>query len=67
MEIRALGREVVVILNGKKIVDADLDRALRDPAVAKEHTGLARTTGRIGLQSHSDRVEFRNIRVKEVK
>jgi hypothetical protein len=67
MEIRAAGREIVVILNGKKIVDADLDRPLRDPAIAKEHTGLARTTGRIGLQSHSERVEFRNIRVKELK
>lgn len=67
LEIRAVGREVVVVLNGKKIVDADLDRPLRDPAVAKEHTGLARTTGRIGLQSHSERVEFKNIRVKELK
>ncbi len=67
LEIHAAGREIVVVLNGKKIVDADLDRALRDPAVAKEHTGLARTTGRIGLQSHSERVEFRNIRVKELK
>jgi hypothetical protein len=67
LEIRAAGRDVVVVLNGKKIVDADLDRPLRDPAVAKEHPGLARTTGRIGLQSHSERVEFRNIRVKELK
>ena len=67
LEIRAAGREVVVVLNGKKVVDADLDRPLRDPAVAKEHTGLARTTGRIGLQSHNERVEFRNIRVKELK
>ena len=56
--IRAQGRNVVVVLNGKKIVDADLDRCLKDPAVAKEHTGLARTTGRLGLQSHSERVEL---------
>src|SRR5947209_12034343 len=67
LEIRTEGREVVVVLNGKKIVDADLDRCLKDPAVAKEHTGLARGTGRIGLQSHSERVEFRNLRVKEIK
>jgi hypothetical protein len=67
LEIRALGRQVVVVLNGKKIVDADLDRCLQDPAVAKEHTGLTRKTGRIGLQSHSERVEFRNLRIKEVK
>jgi len=67
MTIRAHGREVRVILNGKTIVDADLDRARKDPAVDKEHPGLARTTGRIGLQSHTDRVEFRNLLIKELK
>jgi 3-keto-disaccharide hydrolase len=67
MEVRANGRQVVVILNGKKIIDADLDRCLKDAAVAKEHTGLARKSGRIGLQSHTDRVEFRKLRVKELK
>jgi hypothetical protein len=67
MVIRAEGRQVVVILNGTKIVDADLARCLRDGHVAKEHPGLARKTGRIGLQSHTDRVEFRNLRIKEMK
>lgn len=67
MEIRAAGREVAVILNGKKVVDANLDWCRKDPAVAKEHSGLARTTGRIGLQSHSERLEFRNVRVKELR
>ncbi len=67
MEIRADGRQVTVILNGKTLVDADLDRPLKDPAIAKEHPGLARKAGRIGLQSHSERVEFRNLRVKPLK
>jgi hypothetical protein len=67
MEVRAEGRRVVVVVNGKQVVDADLDWCLRDPEVAKEHTGLARATGRIGLQSHTDRVEFRNLRIKELK
>jgi hypothetical protein len=67
LEIRAEGRRVVVGVNGKKVVDADLDRCLQDEDVAKEHPGLARTTGRIGLQSHSERVEFRNLRIKELK
>jgi hypothetical protein len=67
MTIRAKGREVRVVLNGKTIVDADLDRARKDPAVDKEHPGLSRTTGRIGLQSHTDRVEFRDLRIKEWK
>jgi hypothetical protein len=67
MIIRADGRTIVVILNGKKIVDANLDHYLRDQEVAKEHPGLTRTTGRIGLQSHTDRVEFRKLQVKELK
>jgi hypothetical protein len=67
MAIRAQGRQVQVKLNGIDILDADLDHCRKDPAVAKEHPGLARATGRIGLQSHTDRVEFRNIRIKELK
>jgi hypothetical protein len=67
MAIRAKGRQVQVKLNGIPIVDADLDHCRKDPAVAKEHPGLARSTGKIGLQSHTDRVEFRNIRIKELK
>jgi hypothetical protein len=67
MTIRADGRIVVVILNGKKIVDADLDHFLKDPEIAKEHPGLKRTAGHIGLQSHTDRVEFRNLWIKELK
>jgi hypothetical protein len=67
MAIRADGNHVTVTLNGVKIVDADLEKCRQEPAVAKEHPGLARTTGRIGLQSHTDRVEFRNIRLKELK
>jgi hypothetical protein len=67
LEIRADGRKVVVVLNGKKIVDANLDELLKDAAIAKEHPGLARKSGRIGLQSHTDRVEFRNLRIKELK
>ncbi|MDW8265809.1 MAG: DUF1080 domain-containing protein [Gemmataceae bacterium] len=66
LEIRAEGRQITVVLNGRTIVDADLDRVRKDPAVAKEHPGLARTSGRIGLQSHSERVEFRNLRLKEL-
>jgi hypothetical protein len=67
MTIRAQGKNVAVTLNNKRIVDADLDHCRKDPAVAKEHPGLARTSGRIGLQSHTDRVEFRNVRIKALK
>jgi hypothetical protein len=47
-------------------MDTDLTRWLADPAIAKEHTGLARKSGHLGLQSHTDRVEFRNIYVKQL-
>jgi hypothetical protein len=67
LAIRADGRQVAVTLNGVRVVDADLDRCRKDPQVAKEHPGLVRTAGKIGLQSHTDRVEFRNLRVRELK
>jgi hypothetical protein len=67
MEIRCEGRRLVVVLNGVKVVDEDLDRLREDKDTAREHPGLARTTGRLGLQSHSERVEFRRLRVKELK
>jgi hypothetical protein len=64
MEITAQGPKVTVTLNGTTIVAADLG----DHADAAEaHPGIKRTDGYIGLQSHSDRVEFRNIRIKELK
>jgi len=66
LEVQARGRRLVVVLNGQTVVDADLDVPLKDPAVAREHPGLARSTGRLGLQSHSEPVEFRNVRVKEL-
>jgi hypothetical protein len=67
MTIRLQGRELTVTLNGKQLYQTNLDVYLKDPAIAKEHTGLTRTTGRIGLQNHHDRVAFRNVRVKELK
>lgn len=63
LEIEALGPRVVVRLNGTTVVD---DRIDRHPELEPEHPGLKRRSGRIGLQSHNDRVEFRNIRLREV-
>lgn len=64
-QITAKGRQITVVLNGKTIVDADLD-SVRDPAVLAKHPGLARTSGHIGLLGHGTRVEFRNFRVQEL-
>jgi hypothetical protein len=66
MTIHLEGRRLLVRLNGKQLQNTDLDGCLKDPVVAKEHPGLTRTTGLIGLQNHHDRVEFRNVRVKEL-
>lgn len=73
-EIRVKGRQIMVILNGTTIVDANLDD-VKDEAVLARHRdlsrpegsrGIANTTGHIGLLGHGARVEFRNIRVKEL-
>ena len=64
-EITANGRRITVILNGVMILDANLDM-VREPKVLEKHPGLARTTGHIGFLGHGSRVEFRNIRVKEL-
>ena len=73
-EIRAQGRHITVILNGTAIVDANLDD-VKDEEVLKEHRdlskpegsrGIANTKGHIGLLGYGARVEFRNIRIKEL-
>lgn len=64
-EITAQGRHVSIRLNGVVVVDADLDSE-KDPAVLKQHPGLARSTGHIGFLGHRSLVEFRNIRIKEL-
>jgi hypothetical protein len=65
MEIAATGPHVTIKLNGATVVDDRLD-AHTDPKLVAEHPGLKRTEGLIGLQSHNGRVEFRNIRVKDL-
>ena len=64
-EITANGRRITVKLNDIVIVDADLD-SVTDPAVLKRHPGLARASGRIGFLGHGTRVEFRDIRIREL-
>jgi Domain of Unknown Function (DUF1080) len=65
-EIRADRRHIRVTLNGSVIVDANLD-SVTDPEVLREHPGLQRSQGHVGFLGHSSRVEFRNLRIKELK
>jgi hypothetical protein len=64
VEIRAQGPKITVIFNGETVVDADLTQHKN---AEKEHPGIARKSGYLGLQSHDERVEFRKVEVKELK
>ncbi len=66
-EIRCIGKQVTVILNNTTIVDGNIVEATKDGAMdEREHPGVDRTTGYIGLLGHKSVVKFRNLRVKEV-
>ena len=64
-EIRCEGRKIKVKVNGKTIVDADLN-TITDPEILNLHPGMLRDRGHIALLGHTDHVEFRNLRVKEL-
>jgi len=64
-EITARGRQITVILNGQTILDANLDN-VKDPEILKLHPGLERTKGHVGLLGHGTRVEFRNLRIRQL-
>ena len=60
--IVAVGPRVTVTLNGQQVVDADLIAHMDKEST---HPGLKRRSGFIGLQCHGDRIEYRNIMLKE--
>jgi hypothetical protein len=64
-EITAKGPKITIVLNGKKLVDADLS-TVKDPEILKKHPGIQRKSGRVGFLGHNTRVEFRNIQIKEL-
>ncbi len=66
--IIAKGGHIQVILNGTVIVDADITECARDGTVdGKDHPGLRRQSGHIGLLGHGEGVAYRNIRIKEIR
>ncbi len=65
-EIVADARHIKITLNGKVIVDANLDE-VTDPEVLKKHPGLVRAMGHIGFMGHGHRVEFKDIELKELE
>jgi len=64
-EIRFQGRHAKITLNGVVIVDVDLDN-LEYKKYLDKNTGRMRAKGYIGFLGHGSRVEFRNIRIKEL-
>ncbi|MDH7571462.1 MAG: DUF1080 domain-containing protein [Armatimonadota bacterium] len=67
-EITANGRRITVKLNGEVIVDADIDEASTPQTLdGRPHPGLKNTQGHIGFLGHGHRIEFRNLRIKELR
>ncbi len=67
-EIMVKGRHVTVVVNGSTVVDADLDEASRGGTIdGNEHPGLKRASGHLGFLGHGSLVEFRNLRLKEIR
>jgi hypothetical protein len=65
-EVRAVGDHITVMLNGEKIVNAYLDDVKPPYLSGQDHPGLRNKKGHIGWLGHGARVEWRNIRIKEV-
>ncbi len=65
-EIYVKGGHVKVTVNGDVVVDADLDQIPPPYIDGKEHPGLKRRNGYLALLGHTDRVEFRNLRIREM-
>ena len=63
---RLAGKRVVT-LNGRAILDVDLDEAMRGGTRSgKDHPGARRASGHVGFLGHGDRVEYRDIRILEL-
>jgi hypothetical protein len=65
-EILCQGSHIRVTLNGTVIVDADLEK-IDKPMDGNEHPGRFRKKGYVGFIGHRSHVQFRNIRIKELK
>ena len=66
-EVRAIGDHITVILNGEKIVEAYLSDLDPEKTVSGHKVpGIRNTKGHIGWLGHGSRVDWRNIRIKEV-
>ncbi|MGC8846190.1 MAG: DUF1080 domain-containing protein [Candidatus Hydrogenedens sp.] len=66
-EIILQGSKISVRVNGVEILTADLKELANKPTPdEKAHPGLLNEEGHIALLGHGSRVEFRNIRIKQL-
>jgi hypothetical protein len=66
-EVVCKGPRVTVTLNGTSIVDADIAKYVEEGTPdGHDHPGLKRQRGYIGFLGHGSRVEFRNLRIREL-
>lgn len=67
-EVIVKGNQIKVILNGVVIVDGNMKEASKNgTADHKNHPGLNRTKGHIGFLGHGSELQFRNVRIKDLK
>jgi len=66
LQITARGSRVRVKLNGAVVVDADTDTLGRKTIHGWEVAGLANRKGHLAFCGHHHRVEFRNIRIRQL-
>ena len=64
-EVTVVGSTIKVELNGSVILDTDLSK-ITEYMANSPHPGKDRTQGYFGFAGHSDPVEFRNVRIKEL-
>jgi len=65
-EVEVVGSRVKVTVNGKVILDVDVE-TMKEPEILAKHPGLKRRSGHIGFLGHNEPIEFRAIRVREIK
>jgi len=67
-EVKVIGSEIEVYLNGYLITKADVSKFKGDGDTpdGRKHPGLHNTCGRIGWLGHGSNVKWKNIRIKEL-
>ena len=62
-EVTVRGSNIIVELNGTRILDADLS-TVKEFMANSPHPGKDRTSGHFGFAGHGDPVQFRHVQIK---